>query len=186
MAACAMLDAAGYKCTPFADGESCLKQLDQRVNPHECDVLVTDVKMPGKDGIAVLTEALRMAPWLPVIVMTSYADVPLSVQALKAGAYDFIEKPFEVEEFLSVVRSALSQNVLDRPLLGKSLTKTERIVLRMILQGMGNRRISYVLQRSERTIEVHRGSVMRKLGVDNVVDLVKRATAMGFGGKPTL
>jgi FixJ family two-component response regulator len=184
-AAAAMLEAAGYTCTVFADGDHCLKQLDQKVNPRACDLLITDVRMPGKDGIVVLTEALRRAPWLPVIVMTSYADVPLSVKALKAGACDFIEKPLESGPLLSAVRLALSRNEWDRPLLGKSLTKTERIVLRLILQGMGNRRISYVLQRSERTIEVHRASVMKKFGVDNIVDLVKTATAMGLCDRPT-
>jgi FixJ family two-component response regulator len=176
--ACTILESAHYDCTSFPDGESCLKHLE----PRKCDLLITDVKMPGMSGIEVLTKALHLAPWLPVIVMTSYADVPMSVQALKAGAYDFIEKPLETKEFLGVVGMALRQTELESPLIGKSLTKTERIVLRLILQGMCNRRVAYVLQRSERTIEVHRGHVMQKLGVDNIVDLVKRATFMGFGG----
>ncbi len=176
--ACTILESAEYDCTSFPDGESCLRHLE----PRKCDLLITDVKMPGMSGIEVLTQALHLAPWMPVIVMTSYADVPMSVQALKTGAYDFIEKPLETKEFLQVVRIALRQTELESPLIGKSLTKTERIVLRLILQGMCNRRIAYVLQRSERTIEVHRGHVMQKLGVDNIVDLVKRATFMGFGG----
>ena len=150
---------------------------------EEPDVIVLDVLLPGMSGIEVLAEAQRTAPWLPVIVMTSYADVPMSVEALKAGAYDFIEKPLKTEEFLGVVKLALRQTEMESPLIGKSLTKTERIVLRLILQGMCNRRIAYVLQRSERTVEVHRGHVMQKLGVDNIVDLVKRATFMGFGGE---
>ncbi|MCH8193187.1 MAG: response regulator transcription factor, partial [Planctomycetes bacterium] len=66
-------------------------------------------------------------------------------------------------------------------LVGRPLTKTERIVLRLLMQGMSNRRIAYVLQRSDRTIEVHRGHIMQKLGVENVVELVKRATVMGYG-----
>ena len=178
-AASTIIQSAQLECTCFPDGVRCLQAFDAR----KCDLLITDVKMPGKDGIEVLKEALHIAPWLPVIVMTSYADVPLSVQALKAGAYDFIEKPFKADEFLGVIRLALKQTDWDGDVLGQALTKTERIVLRLILQGMCNRRIAYVLQRSERTIEVHRGHVMQKLGVDNIVDLVKRATAMGIGGE---
>ena len=175
-AACEMLKAARYECTCFSDGESCLAQIGKR----KCDLLITDVKMPGKSGIEVLKEALHLAPWLPVIVMTSYADVPMSVEALKAGAYDFVEKPFSLAEFVGLTRMALKQTWFEASPLGMSLTKTERIVLRLLMQGMSNRRIAYVLQRSERTIEVHRGHIMQKLGVDNVVDLVKRASAMGF------
>lgn len=175
-AACAILQQAKYDCTCFPDGDSCL----QRLAETKCDCLITDVKMPGKDGIEVLKEALQLAPWLPVVVMSSYADIPMSVEVLKAGAFYFIEKPFEVDEFLEVVRLALQKIQLEGPLVGKSLTKTEIIVLRLLMQGMSNRRIAYVLQRSERTIEVHRRHIMQKMGVDNIVELVKRATAMGF------
>jgi two-component system, LuxR family, response regulator FixJ len=174
--ACKLIESAHYQCSCFSNGESCLRELEH----HKCDLLITDVQMPGKDGIEVLEEAMRKAPWMPVIVMTNYADVPMSVRALKAGAYDFIEKPLKQDFFLGVVRLALKHLELDNPIVGKALTKTERIVLRLLMQGMCNRRIAYVLQRSERTIEVHRGHIMQKLGVDNIVDLVKRATAMGF------
>ena len=175
-AACAILEQKKYKCTGFSSGESCLLQLREQ----KCDLLITDVKMPGKNGIEVLREALQIAPWLPVVVMSSYGDIPMSVEALKAGAFYFIEKPFEIDEFLDVVSLALKHIQLEGPLVGKSLTKTETIVLRLLMQGMSNRRIAYVLQRSERTIEVHRSHIMQKLGVDNIVELVKRATAMGF------
>ena len=97
----------------------------------------------------------------------------MSVEALKAGAFYFIEKPFEGDEFLGVVRLGLKRIQLEGPLVGKSLTKTERIVLRLLMQGMSNRRIAYVLQRSERTIEVHRSHIMQKMGVDNVVNILK-------------
>ncbi len=175
-AACTILEQAKYECTCFPNGESCLQQMQEK----KCELLITDVKMPGKNGIDVLKEALQIAPWLPVVVMSSYADIPMSVEALKAGAFYFIEKPFEIEEFLGVVSLALKHIQLEGPLVGKSLTKTETIVLRLLMQGMSNRRIAYVLQRSERTIEVHRSHIMQKLGVDNIVELVKRATAMGY------
>lgn len=175
-AACALLEQSKYECVCFPDGESCLQQLREK----KCDLLITDVQMPGKSGIEVLKEALHIAPWLPVVVMSSYGDIPMSVEALKAGAFYFIEKPFETDDFLGVVALALKHIQLEGPQVGKSLTKTETIVLRLLMQGMSNRRIAYVLQRSERTIEVHRSHIMQKMGVDNIVDLVKRATAMGF------
>jgi FixJ family two-component response regulator len=129
----------------------------------------------------LLHEVSRLYPWIPVVMMTAYADIPMSVRAVKAGAFDFIEKPVDEDNLLDVVESALLKDMdLHDPLVGKPLTRSERIVLCLILEGISNKRIAYILERSERTIEVHRGRVMRKLGVDNVVDLVKKATAMGW------
>ncbi len=123
---------------------------------------------------------------MPVLVMTSYADIPLSVTAVKAGAFDFLEKPISAETLLQTVKIALQQNVIDEFLKGKKLTKTETIILRLILQGRSNRQIAQILHRSIRTVEDHRNHIMRKLDVANVVDLVKRATAMGFlDGQPS-
>ena len=134
------------------------------------------------DGLELLKHTKeKLAPWLPVIVMTSYADIPMAVQAVKAGAFELIEKPFEIDDFLEIVELALRENELNDELVGKPLTKTENVVLRLILQGRSNKGIAYKLQRSERTVEVHRSHIMRKLDVDNIVDLVKKATAMGFG-----
>jgi len=139
------------------------------------------VKMPGRDGMQLLQEVRAAFPWIPVIMMTAYGSIPMSVQAVKIGAFDFIEKPVEEARLLSVVESALLREAeLHDPLVGKPLTRTERIVLCLILEGISNKRIAYILERSERTIEVHRSRVMRKLGVDNLVDLVKKSTAMGW------
>lgn len=105
----------------------------------------------------------------------------MSVQAVKIGAFDFLEKPVDETRLLGLVESALLKEAeLHDPLVGKPLTRTERIVLCLILEGISNKRIAYILERSERTIEVHRSRVMRKLGVDNLVDLVKKSTAMGW------
>jgi two-component system response regulator FixJ len=172
-----MLESARYECISFTDAFECLSKF----NARSCDLLVTDVQIPGMDGIELLHRAKKIAPWIPIIVMTSYADIPVAVQALKEGAFDFIEKPFEVEQFLDVVDLALKQNQINDSSVGKPLTKTERIVLRLILDGMSNKGIAYTLKRSERTIEVHRSHIMRKLNVDNIVDLVKRASSLGFG-----
>ena len=165
-----------YECSCFPDAESCL----QNFSPRDCDLLITDIHMPGIDGIELLDQVKKMAPWIPVVIMTSYADIPKAVHAVKSGAFDFIEKPFELENFIEIVKLALRQNQLNDTDVGKPLTKTENIILKLILDGKSNRGIAYMLQRSERTIEVHRSHIMHKLNVDNVVDLVKRASSLGF------
>lgn len=182
-AVCAMLKRAKYECLCFPDVASCLEELkaQNRDLGEGCDVLITDVKMPGKGGLELLSEVRALFPWIPVVMMTAYGSIPMSVQAVKTGAFDFIEKPVEETKLLSVVESALLKGAeLHDPLVGKPLTRTERIVLCLILEGISNKRIAYILERSERTIEVHRSRVMRKLGVDNLVDLVKKSTAMGW------
>lgn len=171
-----MLESAKYECVAFSDAVQCLVEF----KPRSCNLLVTDVQMPGMNGIELLHRAKKIAPWIPIIVMTSYADIAIAVQALKEGAFDFIEKPFEVDRFLHVVDCALKESQLNDSSVGKPLTKTEKIVLRLILDGMSNKGIAYALKRSERTIEVHRSHIMRKLNVDNIVDLVKRASLLGF------
>jgi two-component system response regulator FixJ len=172
-----MLESVKYKCTCFSSADKCLEQFE----PRSCELVVTDVQMPGTSGLELLAHIKKIAPWIPVIVFTSYADISMAVQAVKHGAFDFIEKPIEVDSFIELVGLALKHNQLDDSTVGKSLTKTEKIVLELILEGMSNRGIAYTLHRSERTIEVHRSHVMRKLNVDNVVDLVKRASSLGHG-----
>ena len=171
-----MLENVGYECQTFLSAESCLAQF----NPRSCDLLVTDVQMPGISGLELLSRTKKAAPWIPIIVITSYADIAMAVQAVKNGAFDFVEKPLEVDKFIELVDLALKHNKLDDSTVGKPLTKTEKIVLKLIIDGMSNRGIAYTLHRSERTVEVHRSHIMRKLNVDNVVDLVKRVASLSF------
>jgi len=176
------LEEAGYKVSCFSCATDCLEQLRTQM----CNLLITDVKMPEMDGMELLAEAKRIAPWLPVLVITGYGDIPMAVEATKAGAADFIEKPLERQTLLSAIESALRQITLPDSVLGKLLTAAEMRVLRLILDGKSNSEIAFLRHRSARTIEVHRSHIMKKLGVYNVVDLVKRATVMGLvepGGK---
>lgn len=170
------LEGMGYKCSCFEDADSCL----ERLAVDKCDLVLTDVRMPEKGGIELLVEVKRSLPWLPVLMMTSYADIPMSVEAVKAGAFNFIEKPLDGQMLLDAVETALRESDLTNILRGKLLTKTEAVILNLILQGRSNRGIAHILHRSVRTIEDHRNHIMRKLDVDNVVDLVKRATALGM------
>jgi two-component system response regulator FixJ len=170
------LEQAGFKASCFASAADCLEQL----RADKCDLLITDVKLPGMSGIELLTEAKRLAPSLPVLVVTGYGDIPMAVRVMKAGAADFIEKPLERQVLLSAVEFALKQIAPTDPLLRKGLTRAEMRVLYMILDGKTNKETANLLHRSVSTVEVHRKHIMRKLGVDNIVDLVKQATAMGL------
>jgi FixJ family two-component response regulator len=166
----------GYKVRSFPDANRCL----QRLQIRSCDLLITDVRMPGIDGIELVRSAKRIAPWMPVLVITGYGDIPMAIRAVKAGAVEFIEKPLQKQSFISAVQAAIKQQDLTNFLKGRSLTKKEIAVLRLILQGSSNKEMAEVLHRSIRTIEDHRQHIMRKLDVDNIVDLVKRASVMGL------
>ncbi len=168
------LKKAGFECTCFGNVDDCLKNLYQQ----NCDLLITDIRMPDRNGIELLVEAKHIAPWMPVLVMTSYGDIPLAVEAVKKGAVEFIEKPLEWDDFLAIIHSIVKQNDLSNLLKGKRLTKTEKTILRLILQGKTNKAIANILCRSVRTVEVHRSHIMHKFDVCSIVDLVKRATAM--------
>jgi len=168
------LERAGMNVTCFSSADDCLAHLDG----ERCDLLITDVKMPGKDGIELLTAAKALQPWLPVIAVTGFGDVPMAVKALKAGAADFIEKPLDRDAFLETVRSVAEQSAVQGALLEHSLTRTETRILYHILEGKNNREVADVLHRSPRTVEVHRRHLMQKLNANNVVELLRRAAEM--------
>ena len=140
--------------------------------------MITDVRMPGKDGIELLTEVRRLQPWLPMLVVTGFGDVPMAVKALKAGAADFIEKPLDRDTFLEAVQRLLAHSTVPEAMLDHSLTRMELKVLNGILEGRNNREIADVLHRSARTVEVHRRHLMRKLRANNVVELLRQAARL--------
>lgn len=168
------LEQNGFAVSCFASAADCLKQMDFQ----RCDLLITGVKMPEMDGIELLTEVKRRAPWVPVLVVTGYGDVPIAARAFKKGADDFMEKPLEGQALLSAVESTLRRISPADALLGKSLTPAEMRILRLILDSKSNKEMAYLLKRSVRTVEVHRSRIMRKFGVNSVVNLVKRAIEM--------
>jgi len=170
------LERLGYNVTCFPNANDCLENLQKQ----NCDLLITDVKMPGMDGIELVQKTKQLKPWLPVLIITGYGDIPMAVRAVKAGALDFIEKPLKSKTLADAINTTLRQNSFTSLIKGKALTKTEAIVLKMILRGNTNREIATTLHRSIRTVEDHRLHIMKKLNVENVVDLVKRAAAMGI------
>ena len=144
--------------------------------------VLTDVRMPDLDGLALQRRLTEAGVTLPVIVMTGHGDIPIAVAALKAGAVDFLEKPFDDERLIAAVRAALQASAAARQKdvaaagvaarLG-SLTPREREVLDLLVAGNPNKTIAYDLGASPRTVEVHRARVMEKMGVRSVAELVR-------------
>ncbi|TKB85323.1 MAG: response regulator transcription factor FixJ [Mesorhizobium sp.] len=151
---------------------------------HLDGCIVTDVRMPGIDGIEFLRQLRTRGHTLPVIVMTGHADVALAVQAMKEGAADFIEKPFDDEVLIEAIRSALdsrnrteathpqSAEIRDRL---AALSERERQVLDGLVSGLPNKTIAYDLGISPRTVEIHRANVMSKMAASSLSHLVRMA-----------
>jgi two-component system response regulator FixJ len=156
--------------------------------PVEQGCVITDVRMPEMDGIELLRRLRESRFNMPVIVITGHGDVPLAVEAMKAGAIEFLEKPFDDELLLSAVRSALRQQetdsrreaeralVLDRL---ATLSARERQVLEGLVVGHPNKTIAFDLGISPRTVEIYRANVMTKMEAKSLSDLVRMALSAG-------
>jgi two-component system response regulator FixJ len=153
--------------------------------------IITDVRMPEIDGIEFLRRLRSRGISAPVIVMTGHADVPLAVEAMKQGALDFIEKPFDDDLFLAAVRSALDQQEQNAQQTSQatevqarlqSLSERERQVLDGLVAGKANKVIAYDLGISPRTVEIYRANVMGKMQAASLSELVRMALLAGVGG----
>jgi two-component system, LuxR family, response regulator FixJ len=155
--------------------------------------VITDVRMPELSGVDLLRQLRELKLAIPVIVITGHGDVPLAVEAMKIGAFDFLEKPFDDEVLLSSVRSALSQLDQDQKRRAErgeiearlaSLSNRERDVLEGLVAGHANKQIAYDLGISPRTIEIYRANLMTKMQAASLSDLVRMALVAGIlGGK---
>jgi FixJ family two-component response regulator len=171
-----LLSLRGYTTATFASAEDFLGALQS--NWRGC--VVADIRMPGMSGLELQRILRERGPTLPVIVMTAHGDVAAARQAFLADAVDFIEKPFDGEQLLAAIESALTglrsvgaaQAAAAAAALGP-LSAREREVMALMVKGLHNRRIAEELGISPRTVEVHKARVMEKLGVRNLVDLVR-------------
>lgn len=173
-----MLTAAGFAVRVYDSATAFLEVLPT-VQPG---CVITDVRMPGIDGLELQRRLNALQVGLPVIVMTGHGDVPLAVEAMKAGAVDFIEKPFSDTTLLSAIRIAADRHtrdarrgeevaVIQRKL--ATLSAREMEVLDGLVAGLPNKTIAYDLNISARTVEVHRANLMTKMGAASLSELVR-------------
>ncbi len=179
-----LLESAGIGVRDFDAASALLAAIAEQGTPSGDVCTVSDMRMPKMSGLELLEEMKRRGYDIPVIFITAHADVPLAVEAMRRGAVNFIEKPFTSEVLLQAIRLAASQERQSTsasvpvpagqpsPKLA-SLTRRERQVLELVVAGKFNKTIADVLGISTKTVELHRASLMAKLGVRTLPDLVK-------------
>jgi two-component system, LuxR family, response regulator FixJ len=174
-----MLSSAGLAVRVYESARAFLDGLDD----VSCGCLITDIRMPEMTGIELLHRIKERAPCLPSIVITGHGDVPLAVEAMKAGAIDFIEKPFDEEAILNAVKAALEQTGGEAGDLAAiteriaSLSERERQVLEGLVAGHPNKTIAKTLGISPRTVEVYRANLMAKMQARSLSELIRMAIA---------
>jgi two-component system response regulator FixJ len=180
-----MLKTSGLIVKPFFSGVEFLKEREL-----EPGCILLDIRMPGMDGLEVQQALRDRGSTLPVIVMTGHGDVNVAVQAMKAGAVDFIEKPFEKAVLMRAIEEGFARNEqADRSRVRRdeakvrlqALTPREHDVLKGLVRGHPNKTIGYDLDISPRTVEIHRANLMSKLGVVSLSDALRIAFAAGLG-----
>ena len=179
-----MLKTSGYQVRSYGSGVELLKE--REIEPG---CILLDVRMPGMDGLEVQRALLDRGLTHPVIVMTGHGDVNVAVQAMKAGAVDFIEKPFEKAQLLTAIEEGFSRiaqagrstkRADEARVRLQSLTPRERDVLEGLVRGHPNKTIAYDLDISPRTVEIHRANLMSKLEVASLSEALRVAFAAGM------
>lgn len=173
-----LMTTVGYQPTAFARPTEFLAKYD----PNQPGCLVLDVRMPEMSGLEVQQQLNRSGSMLPIILITGHGDIPMAVQAMKDGAFDFLQKPFRDQELLDRINAALKLDAENRANVDRladlkhrsdSLTPREREVMALVVDGKANKVIAIDLGLSERTVEIHRANVMEKMGARSVAHLVK-------------
>jgi FixJ family two-component response regulator len=182
----AVLAAEGIRVEQCLSGEQFLAS----VTPEQRGCLLLDVDMPGMTGVELHKQLAGRGIHLPVVFLTGVADVDTSVQVMKRGAIDLVQKPFKKEQLLEVAKRALALDAKRaaarrRQTIARARVETlnprEREVMAFVVEGMANKQIARKLELSEKTIEVHRARVMTKMGADSLADLVRLALDAGIG-----
>lgn len=182
-----LLNTVGYKTAAFASPKDFL----EKFKSDAAGCLVLDIRMPGMSGLELQQHLNRMGSMLPVLFITGHGDVPMAVQAMKEGAFEFVQKPFRDQDLLDRVNHALELDRQNRNTLARradvlqrfeSLTPREKQVLQFVVDGAANKVIAIDLGLSERTVEIHRAKVMEKMDARSVAHLVK--LQMSLSGEP--
>jgi FixJ family two-component response regulator len=175
---CDLIESAGLETREFASAEKFL----ERCTPEMAGCLVLDVRLPGMSGMELQNKLLKSGMPIPIIIMTAHGDIPMVRNAMKAGAVEFLTKPFQDEELLAAIEEAfafdraqrtaktLERSILDR---WKTLSERERQVLELVTAGMLNKQIADRLNLSLVTVKLYRRQVMEKMQAESFADLVK-------------
>lgn len=175
---CMLLKSVGIASTPLASAQEFLAGFD----PHAPGCLLLDVRMPGMSGLELQQQLNQRGAILPVIFITGHGDVPMAVEAMQHGAFDFLQKPFRDQDLIDRVTKALARDRESRQELQKheevrarlaSLTPREHDVLQLLAQGQPNKVMASELGLSQRTVEIHRAHVMEKMRARSVAQLVR-------------
>jgi FixJ family two-component response regulator len=179
-----LITTVGYQPVAFAKPGEFLAKYD----PNQPGCLVLDVRMPEMSGLEVQQHLNKAGSMLPVILVSGHGDIPMAVQAMKDGAFDFLQKPFRDQELIDRINGALKLDAQNRESVDRladltsrqeSLTPREREVLGLVVDGKANKVIAIDLGLSERTVEIHRANVMEKMGARSVAHLVKMHLMLG-------
>jgi two-component system, LuxR family, response regulator FixJ len=179
-----LIESVGFQVESFASADEFLRQYQ----PGRAGCLVLDVRMPGMSGLDLQEYLSEKGMYIPVVIITGHGDVPMAVRAMKHGAVDFIEKPFNDEVLLDAIRRAIAHEEqqrlqqtehlqLQRRL--DSLTPREHEVMTMVTEGKSNKEIANMLGVSAKTVEAHRARVMEKMQAGSLAELVRMALAVG-------
>lgn len=161
--------------------------------PDVASCLVLDVRLPGPSGLDFQAELAKANIHIPIVFMTGHGDIPMTVRAMKAGAVEFLPKPFRDQDMLDAVRAGLELDRKRREDASEvagltsrfdSLTPREQEITRLVTSGLMNKQIAGEIGVSEITVKVRRGSLMRKMGAKSLAELVAMAEALGVRGKP--
>jgi two-component system, LuxR family, response regulator FixJ len=179
-----LMTTVGYRSLAFSRPSEFLASYDA----DQASCLVLDVRMPEMSGLEVQQQLNRNGSMLPVIMITGHGDIPMAVQAMKDGAFDFLQKPFRDQELLDRINAALKQDAQNRESVDRladlrqraeSLTPREREVMALVVDGKANKVVAIDLGLSERTVEIHRANVMEKMGARSVAHLVRMHLTLG-------
>lgn len=184
-----MVRSIGLRAETYASVQEFLDLYDRR----QTGCLVLDVRMPGLSGLDLQERLTAIEAPLPIIFITGHGDIAMGVRAMKRGAVDFIEKPFQDQVLLDAIHAALARAVELRSVTAArddarkrlaTLTPREREVLALVVAGKLNKQIAARLGTAEQTIKMHRGRLMRKMGADSLPALVRLAQLAGVAGEP--
>lgn len=182
-----LMTTVGYAPVAFAKPSEFLAKYD----PNQPSCLVLDVRMPEMSGLEVQQQLNQQGSMLPVILISGHGDIPMAVQAMKDGAFDFLQKPFRDQDLLDRINGALKLDAKNRESVDRladltqrsgSLTPREREVMALVVDGRANKVIAIDLGLSERTVEIHRANVMEKMGARSVAHLVKMHLTLNSEG----